>query len=250
MQPTSPEFERSRTALLALIGVNLIPLLGVIQWDWSVFEIVFLYWCENLILGLMTVLKILFSSPDMTSDGASIEIPGKNGTRRIPLPENMPANFMQLFKLFIIPFFLIHYGMFCMGHGTFIFSIFSVGSSGADEVNDALSILQGPLLLAFGALFASHLYSFLANYIGKGEYRRSNPMVLMTAPYKRIVILHLTIIFGAGLTMFLGSPFWLLATLIVLKIVMDVRAHLQERKRFASGAAQIPVTDTVISNLA
>ncbi len=75
-------------------------------------------------------------------------------------------------------------------------------------------------------------------------------MVLMMAPYKRIVILHLTIIFGAGLTMFLGSPFWLLATLIVLKIVMDVRAHLQERKRFATGAGESPETDAVISNLA
>jgi hypothetical protein len=250
MRPTVPTFERSQTALLALVGVNLIPLLGVVQWDWSVFEIVFLYWCENLILGLMTVLKMVCSAPDISQGGMKIEIPGKGTARRIPLPENLPGNFMLLIKLFLIPFFLIHYGMFCMGHGTFIFAIFADDTLGTGELTDALAMLQGPLLMVCGALLASHLYSFLANYIGAGEFRRTNPMMLMMAPYKRIVILHLTIIFGAGLTMFLGSPFWLLAVLILLKIGMDVRAHLQERKRFAAGAEHPPVEDTVISNLA
>ena len=250
MRPTAPTFERSQTALLALVGVNLIPLLGVVQWDWSVFEIVFLYWCENLIIGLITVLKMLCSAPDISQGGMNIEIPGKGPARRIPLPENLPGNFMLLIKLFLVPFFLFHYGMFCMGHGTFIFAIFSDETFGSGEINDALAMLQGPLLIACGALLASHMYSFLANYIGAGKYRRSNPMVLMMAPYKRIVILHLTIIFGAGLTMFLGSPFWLLAVLILLKIGMDVRAHLQERKRFASGVEHPAVDDTVISNLA
>jgi hypothetical protein len=251
METPAPTFETSRAALMALIGVNLIPLVGVLHWDWSVFEIVFLYWLENLIIGLITVLKMLTASPDSNTGGMSIELPGNTKVKRIPLPANLlPGKFMLAIKLFLVPFFIFHYGMFCMGHGSFIFAIFSDESFGNSDIWTMDELVAGPLLIACGALLLSHLYSFLINYIGSGEFRRTNPMILMMSPYKRIVVLHLTIIFGAGLTLFLGSPFWLLAMLIGLKIMMDVRSHLQERQRFGVNRFSAPETGAAISNLA
>ncbi len=91
-------------------------------------------------------------------------------------------------------------------------------------------------------------------YLGSGEFRRTNPMSLMMAPYNRIIVLHLTIIAGGGLTMVMGSPVWLLALLIGLKILMDVRAHLKERHSFGAKGYKSdtdPNKDTAtISNLA
>jgi hypothetical protein len=255
MNMPAPTFEASRTALLALIAVNLIPLVGVFHWDWSVFEIVFLYWCENLIVGLITVLKMLSAFPDINEGGMTLEVPGKGGKRQIPLPTALLAGkFMLAIKLFLVPFFIFHYGMFCMGHGTFIFAIFSDESFGNSDIWTLDELLATPLLIAIGALLLSHLYSFVINYLGSGEFRRTNPMSLMMAPYKRILVLHLTIIAGGGLTLFMGSPFWLLVLLIGLKVLMDVRAHLQERRSFAANSSESdtdPHLDhSIISNLA
>jgi len=43
-----------------LIAANVIPLFGAVFWDWNTFNIVFLYWAENLAIGFYTILKIAF----------------------------------------------------------------------------------------------------------------------------------------------------------------------------------------------
>lgn len=56
----------------------------------------------------------------------------------------------------------------------------------------------------------------------------------MQLPYNRVLVLHLTIIFGAFPVMALGSPIWGLVLLVVLKTAMDLRAHLREHGRYAA----------------
>jgi hypothetical protein len=80
------------------------------------------------------------------------------------------------------------------------------------------------------ALFLSHGWSFVANYLGKGEYRRISVQTLMMQPYKRVVLLHITIIFGGFLMMALNSPLMGLLFFILLKTGMDLRAHLKEHR--------------------
>jgi len=71
----------------------------------------------------------------------------------------------------------------------------------------------------------SHGVSFAVNFIGRREYAGETIAALMTAPYRRIVVMHLTIIFGGGLVMLLGTPLAALVLLVVLKTVVDLRAH-------------------------
>lgn len=47
-------------SVVVLILANLIPLVGVLFWDWSVFEVVVLYWLENVIIGGIYILKMTF----------------------------------------------------------------------------------------------------------------------------------------------------------------------------------------------
>jgi hypothetical protein len=49
------------------------------------------------------------------------------------------------------------------------------------------------------------------------------------------VALHVTILGGGFLIVFLGTPVAALAVLVVAKIILDLRLHLRERER--SGAA-------------
>ena len=85
-------------------------------------------------------------------------------------------------------------------------------------------------LYAFAGLAVSHGASFVANYLMRGEYKQSEIRTLMQAPYKRIVVLQLTIIFGGWGVLVLGSPTALLVVLIGIKLAIDVYSHGKEHR--------------------
>lgn len=199
-----------RPSSVALIIANLAPLVGVLLLDWQVFDILMLYWVENVVIGVVNVLRM-----GVSSSGA---------------------------KGFLIPFFLIHYGLFCFGHLTAVTAIFSdaVGAGTAWDYFFGTPIFDAwhtPLWVAIAAIAASHLFSFFGNFVAGGEYRRVTARQLMHRPYGRIVVLHVAIIIGAALTQWLGSPVMMLVVLIVAKIVADLRLHHSERDKFAAKLA-------------
>lgn len=245
---------------ILLVAANLVPLVGVLMWDWSVFHVVVVYWLENVIIGVINLLKMITCSPDPEQ----IDLKGKLKQRMsekqgeiseeemrqaFEFTHKLEANkakFSMLHhasKLFFIPFFTFHYGLFCLVHGVFVFALLGKnelggdfvmsGGSSFDEFGDLvkLALEWGGLWAALG-LVVSHLFSFFVNYIGKGEYRKTAVPLLMAAPYGRIVVLHLAIIFGAFATMALGSPVFLLVILIVGKIMLDLKFHQRAHRKF------------------
>jgi hypothetical protein len=98
------------------------------------------------------------------------------------------------------------------------------------EPIDGLSIQPGSVLVAGIALAISHGLSFWWNYLRGGEYRRATAAGLMFAPYRRLIALHLTIIFGSMAIMFTGAPAAAVAILVVVKTVLDVGLHLAEHR--------------------
>lgn len=197
-----------RISSIALVLANLVPLAGVLLFDWRVLDILMLYWAENVVIGVVNVLRMAVCS---------------NGP-----------------KAFLIPFFSFHYGFFCFGHLMAVTGIFSaaMGTGTAwlyffgEPLADAW---RSPLWLGIGGIAASHLISFFSNYIAGGEYRRTTTQQLMQRPYGRIIVLHVAIVIGAALIEWLGSPVMMLVALIAAKIVLDLRLHLSERDKFAAG---------------
>ena len=204
----------SRISVWTLLASNLVPLYGVLVHGWAVFPIMLLFWLENVVIGVLNAVRMLVAQP-VTEPGA---------------PPSQGA------KLFMVPFFCMHYGIFTLVHGIFVFALFAGPSfDGVDtptEMGDALTgAIEGwHLGLALLGLVASHLVSFFTNYIGRGEYKRYSLGRLLFQPYGRVVILHLTILGGGFLAMALGSPTWALAVLVVLKIVVDLGAHVWEHR--------------------
>ena len=80
------------------------------------------------------------------------------------------------------------------------------------------------------AWITSHGASFFLNYLGRGEYLTATPGGQMGRVYGRVVVLHLTIIFGSFVVAFLGSPIGALLVLVVLKTAFDLGLHLRERR--------------------
>ncbi len=225
-----------RPSSWVLIAVNLGLIAGVIAWDWSVFDIIFLYWVENLVIGAINVLKMATANPGNESLTLLVDVmKGRASaaqTREIreKIANSPMASMGGAIKLFLIPFFIIHYGMFCYGHGIFIFSMFRDSSSG--EIANGWDLLTGNMLFAVSLLAASHLFSFFRNFIAAGEYKHTHPATLMMRPYGRIIALHITIIFGGFLTMAFGSPMGLLVILMLLKTSVDLAMHQSERVKF------------------
>jgi hypothetical protein len=215
------------SSVLVLIAVNLLPLWGAVMWNWSVFEIVLLYWMENVVIGAINVVKMATCAPNLTAAApATTKSPFTDGA--LPLT---PA-VHHASKLFLIPFFAFHYGMFCLVHGIFVFLLLGSGQSAfgdaSSEVPAFLTGGGGLLILAIGA---SHLWSLATNFFGRGEFRRVTVMEQMFAPYARVVVLHVAIVFGAFAIMLAGSPLGLLALLVLGKIALDAGLHLRAHRR-------------------
>ena len=211
-RPAKGPFRLTISAVV-LVLVNLVPVYGVLALGWDVFPVVLLFWLENVVVGVLNVLRLLVARPQ---EGASWAA-----------------------KIFLVPFFCVHYGVFTLVHGIFVIVLFSGAELGdalgpdalATGVRETISTWEFgiPLLLLAG----SHLFSFVWNFVLGGEYRRSTLKEIMIRPYGRIVVLHLAILFGGFLTMSLGSPVWALLLLIALKIGLDVKGHLRTHRRDA-----------------
>lgn len=204
-----------RPSVIALLLANLVPVFCVLFLGWEVFPLLLLFWFENAIIGAFNVLKMLMANPE------------------VPLGWTV--------KLFIIPFFCFHYGMFTLVHGIFIIVLFGgkmesgAGFPGPETFWRIM--LEYHLGWAVLGLAISHGISFASNYIRNGEYKRANLMQLMMQPYGRIIVLHITILGGGFLMMMLHSPTIGLLLLVALKIALDLGGHLAERKKFAENPA-------------
>ncbi len=242
---TKPSWHDARfwkPSVLSLIAANFVPLLGVLVLGWSTFAIVVVYWAENVIIGAINVLKMIVCSPSRET----IELAETTSQQRLGnskqvqelLEQQSPhlAALHHASKFFFIPFFIFHYGMFCFGHGVFVFELLGKGGAMFGGPLESWGyfwdrLREEKLLWAVGALAASHLFSFLTNFLYRGEYRRVTVPQLMFQPYGRIVILHIAIIFGAMLIQFLGSPVWMLVILVIGKTILDIGLHVAERER-------------------
>ena len=98
------------------------------------------------------------------------------------------------------------------------------------------SIIPTQVKLAVLALFVSHGVSFVQNYLLKQEYKITKPDQLMTSPYGRVIVMHITILAGGFLTMAIGSPAPLLVVMVVLKTVLDINLHNRSHKKVTARA--------------
>ena len=195
-----------RPAILALVAANLVPLGGVLWFDWAVFPLMLVFWLENLVIGAYNALRMLAAA-------------------RSSLGE----------RLTLTAFFAVHYGGFCAGHGIFLVALFGGDRfEGGPHLSDfGETINANGLWIAVLALAASHGFSFARNYLGEREYKHVGVQQLMMAPYSRIVVLHVLLIAGAWVVTTLQAPALILAALVVGKIVIDVKAHDRQHRAFA-----------------
>jgi len=205
--------------VLLLVSANLVPLVGVLYFDWDVFSVLFLYWIENGVVGVLNVPKILLTARNPDHDeGAHVVY------RAIAFP--------------------LHYGIFWFVHGIAVFALTAgfASSTGTDlGLGVRTALADTGLLLAVIALILSHVANFWFNYVGRREYLRTTPEKQQTEPYPRMVALHVTIVVGGFAIVVLGQPEALIALLVLTKVVLDLGLYIADRERKQTAApAQEP----------
>jgi hypothetical protein len=192
-----------RPEALWIVLSNAIPILGVAFWGWPAFSLLLFYWIENVIIGGFNAAKIAIAG----------------------LTKPKP---MWSYTFFLVPFFCVHYGIFCFVHGMFLIGMFSfagVGEPGPLELIPAVwNELQTDAGLRTGVLALVGVMGawFAVLWLGAEKWRTTNPFVQMIEPYGRIVVMHFTVLIGTMPVLALGQPVIAVAILAVLKCCMDL----------------------------
>ena len=211
--PQRSRLTASTAALIILL--NLIPVAGVLWMGWDGAQILLLYWAENIVVGLMTLPRII------TAQGHSRK-PGDS-----PLaPRSSLAGQTALGC-----FFTIHYGLFCLVHGVFAWLIAGTlmnvgpGGSSGDPFDGELwahTFGQSGFLWALAGIAALHLALFIREWVLQSGWRRALPTDEMTRPYGRIIVMHLTILAGAWIIGATRAPIGAVLLLCLIKTAIEL----------------------------
>jgi hypothetical protein len=173
--------------ILGTLAVNAIPLAGVLWFGWHVFEVLLVYWFENLAIGIFHAARLDIC----TRTNAA---PGGWGTTA---------------------FFALHYGIFTLVHGVFVFVYFGV-------LSDGILASKGGLSLPVLSVFGWQALQLALDTMDTQRFKGRDPNTMMFEPYPRVFALHVAVILGGFLIGEFGAPIWALAALVAVKTLCDL----------------------------
>lgn len=211
-----------------LILTNLIPLFGVLFLHWEPWLIIILYWTESGIIGIYNIFKMLIS--------------GMFNREKKFSPLGL------LGGLFLSLFFLFHYGMFMFCHGFLIITIISgvFGHIDMPSSSAVISQMEALLTLMFektssvdisrfitefitiAALCISHGISFFIYFVKEKKFFTTWPFDYMVKPYQRIIVMHITGVFGVFLLVLTNwKATGIIVLWVIIKVITDLRVHVK-----------------------
>jgi hypothetical protein len=192
---------------IAIIIANLIPVYGVWFEGWSAVEAFIVYALETLIIGMLTVLKLLIATLTKGRDtwynkGTSTPVSG----------------------LFFVFFFILHFGIFAAVQTTVFSQTADITPKGSGAMHFFFhwyTYINKDIAIMLGGFLVSYLVSNFIPFLLNGDYRKKPMMLLMFEPYARIFIQQLTVILGS---MFLSFGFGkgFILVFAVAKLFFDV----------------------------
>jgi hypothetical protein len=187
-------FKPDLSVLILLIS-NLVVVFFAISKNSSLFEMMFVYWIQSIIIGIFTLTKIILIK--------------KN---------NLIKTYYHAL------FFIGHYGAFNL-----IYLFFFITNAFSSEIMklSAINIEYKFIFLTSIIFFINHLFSFIYNF-KEDSKKETNPKDIMISPYLRTIPLHIIVVLG----FFLMNSKIALIVFLILKIFVDLIMHQNEHKKF------------------
>lgn len=206
--------DRTNISRLAIVAANLVPLVMVLLGRWGVAEVLLLYWLETGIVGLFTILKVLFArAPVPHHEPVTLQ-----QMKTAPWAKTLPlalADWGLLGKLLLSLFFSFPYVMWMALQGLILYIFLAITGPYGWPL---YAVRWG-----FVCLFASHALSFAVDYLASGESLRTSPEECVETPFHRLAILQLALGGGGWLAHQMGHAAYVMSLFVIAKIVIDLR---------------------------
>ncbi|NNC77660.1 MAG: hypothetical protein HKN77_06805 [Woeseiaceae bacterium] len=217
---------------IGLLVANAAVLLCYFVYDLTLFQLVLVYWCECLWIGVASAGKLIVAS--IFGDPYENRFATVSGGTSV------------LISLFLIVFTSSSYfsllGMALMG------ILFANENLALSTANDDVLNHIGLVLGVSGLLLGGHLLSFFSNFFLLREYKTAKAGQLIALPFKRslglLVVIVLSIWLMALVPRYANTASFAVAV-IALKVIWDVGLHTRERRQLA-GATKPAVMSTKI----
>lgn len=191
------------------MATALLPLVGVLVFDWPAAAVLGLYWLDNVLIGTFHLAK-MFSAQGRMLD-PNYEATLRSNTNWDDAQKDLMVRNAKAVQHHVMPwFFLVHYGLFCAAHAGFIAMLFD-GAFG--DFNSAVGLLTLAVMLAQHAL---DLHAFRRD----PELVVLPRVLLMFQPYPRVIVLHLALLLGM-LPALAGYPIVAALILAAFKLWFD-----------------------------
>lgn len=187
-------------SLFSLLIANIAVIVIAVIQRWPAPVLLWTYWLQSIIIGLFQALKMAdlenFSTEGLKFNNALV--PPTSRTKKL-----------------VVVFFLLHYGLFHL--------IYAVFLRGFSPVADWQAVI-----FPSGIFFINHALSFFLNR-RRDKLRPQNIGLMMFAPYRRIIPMHIIIILGALLSYYNAA---VLIAFLVFKALTDAALHGKEHQKW------------------
>jgi len=207
---------RTVLGLPAVVAANLLPLVGVVAWGWSLGTLLVLYWLEGAATVLVAALKSLFAERGSGGLPSRVEplheLRAKRGGWRIRSgwPPVYPRN---------LPFALSILG---------VWAVTVLPVSGLYWLSTDLSVPLSPgLWLGVGALVFGHAAGFVTDYIGTETYREVSAQELAGTP--ALLTAVVTLLGFLSVDTGASTAFALLVVVVLGKTAVSTYRYYTER---------------------
>ena len=204
-------------SIISLVIANIIPIIGVIFWNWDIFPLVYIYFLETIVIGLFGFLKIILAQGvDYTIEQGLVS--------QILLSQFFPRLNSTSSKSSVLISYVICL-IFYIGL-LFVLCLLVLTPSNFSKP------WEPSYFIAILGLIISHSISFWQNYIKNKEYIYAVPYTQMTQPFDRVMVMILVFSVTAFAIYRIDVSILTILALIIIKIIFDIIYHYQEHARF------------------
>lgn len=214
-----PLIQRLGLGAVSLVAANTLLLFLYFWYDVTLFQLVLVYWCECVWIGVFSAVKLCIAS--IAGD------PYENKWVDVSAGTSLFTSLALVW--FAGAFFLSLLGVLLIAI-LYVNDVLPLGNPGDDWRNHIGLVLGASLLL-----MAAHAISLVANFLVGREYRTARAGELLKLPFTRCLALLLAIVVSIVFVVLVptfANTTAFATVVIVVKVLWDIRLHRAERRMF------------------